>query len=290
MSETYTLSSVSRRAHDTESLIRWMGEQGFLSLQAACPGCDKGMDLVPDSRNKADGYSLRCRRCHTRRSVRHGSFFADHKLELWIVMQILILFNDQEDASSTARLLGVSRQAVSRIYEQCRELMAHDISMTPIKFSGADVIEADETLVSGLRGQERESGRRTQGWIFGIVSRTTGSRHLEVVPNREANTLQTIIQSHVEEGATVITDAYASYGSLHSYTHRTLNKSQVGLSYEDEELGITVHTGTIEGVWSHLRALLHVSHGWPATYIPLVLAEEMFQHDRRNFWELLKLI
>ncbi len=38
-----------------------------------------------------------------------------------------------------------------------------------------------------------------------------------------------------------------------------------------------VHTNTIEGYWSQFRTYLHTSHGWPADYLPLYLAECMFR-------------
>jgi hypothetical protein len=60
------------------------------------------------------------------------------------------------------------------------------------------------------------------------------------------------------------------------------------MSYRDPTLNITVHTGTIEGVWSLLRGILHVSHGFPSHYLPLVLAEFMFRKAKRNIYDLLK--
>jgi hypothetical protein len=123
-------------------------------------------------------------------------------------------------------------------------------------------------------------------WIAGIISRKTGDVYLQVIPNRESYTFQHFYDQHVEPGAMVITDGW-SYGKFldTKYHHYVCKKVSVpGHTIEepyditDKKFGkISIHTNTIEGYWSELRAKLHWSRGWPATYMDYVLAELMYR-------------
>jgi hypothetical protein len=56
--------------------------------------------------------------------------------------------------------------------------------------------------------------KRKQVWIFGLVDRATQRAHMQVVPNRDASTLLSIIYDHVEEksiiGYLILGDQYWS--------------------------------------------------------------------------------
>ncbi len=94
----------------------------------------------------------------------------------------------------------------------------------------------------------------------------------------------------MEPGAVVCGDSWRGYRALEAdYNVLTVNKGRGQMSYYDEDFEVAVHTGRIEGVWSQLRAALHVSRGFPRSYVPLILLELMYRKDRRNIFELAKI-
>lgn len=285
----YTLPQVDGFAHKQRGLIEWLGREHFLVLDRLCPTCRRPLRLLQDSRRATDGYSLRCTACKHNASVRDGSFFEIFRMPLIDVMRLLVLFASNTAAARAARITGVARGAVSRLFGTVRELMMTDLDFDPVTFGADEVVEIDEALLAALRADESQR-KRTTGWIFGIVSRDTGAVHLEIVPNREGDTLLDIMLAHVEQGAIVCGDDWPAYSALEDdYTLRTITKGRGAMSYWDRQLCINVHTGTIEGVWSQLRSILHVSHGFPRDYVPLVLAEFMYRKSRRNIYDLVKI-
>ncbi len=94
------------------------------------------------------------------------------------------------------------------------------------------------------------------------------------------------IASFVVSPQATITDEARSFDVLHQTNpHDNALKEKSGTaswpnSYMMKQPGserYPVHTNTIEGYRSQFRTYLHTSHGWPADYLPLYLAECMFR-------------
>ena len=113
------------------------------------------------------------------------------------------------------------------------------------------MVELDETKM-GKRKYHRD--HRVEGvWILGGVERTPERKLFAVsVPDRTAETLVAVIRQHVLPGTTICTDLWRGYSRLsdiNNYEHFTVNHS---LHFKDPETG--VHTNTIEGTWSAMKA------------------------------------
>ena len=186
-------------------------------------------------------------------------------------------------------MLQLNRKVVTAFYDTMRGLMSVDLEYDdPIIFDD-DVVEIDETLVEALRGGELQRGRTT-GWVFGIVGRDSGKVHLEILPNRKGETLLEVMQQHVPSNTIVCGDTWPAYSTLEDdYTLCLVNKGRGSMSYWDQQLCINVHTGTIEGVWSQLHAVLHVSRGFPAHYVARVLDEFMYRKAGRDIFCLMQI-
>ena len=134
-----------------------------------------------------------------------------------------------------------------------------------IVISGA--VEADECyVVAGHKGQHhnvikagrkplrrRLKGKRGRGTsadeknpVFGIVQ-TGGLVSLKVLPNVQQVTIQPIIESTVEKGATFYTDEYNIY-NRRGYEHKTVNHGE-GEYARDGDGKYEVHCNTQEGIW-----------------------------------------
>ncbi len=97
------------------------------------------------------------------------------------------------------------------------------------------------------------------------------------------------MSEHVAPGTVVCGDTWPGYSSLEDdYIIRRANKGRGSMSYWDRDLCINVHTGTIEGVWSQLRAVLHVSRGFPASYMQAILTEFMYRKSGRSIYQLMQ--
>lgn len=283
-----TLGVIDRFLDDQRGLIEWLGEHRFLDLQRSCPNCGKQLQLQYRARLASDRYVMRCCRCKHYESVRRGSVFEPYRAPLAALARLAVMFDSSVTASKASNLLDLDRHTVTHFYDMVRSSMEVDLDFDPITFTD-NVVEIDETLVESLRGGEPGRGRTT-GWVFGIVGRESGSVHLEIVPNREGQTLLEVMEAHVPPDTIVCGDTWPAYSSLEDdYTLRTVNKGRGAMSYWDRGLCINVHTGTIEGIWSQLRAELHVSRGFPAHYMPRILAEFMYRKSGRDVYDLLKI-
>lgn len=105
------------------------------------------------------------------------------------------------------------------------------------------VVEIDE---SKFGKNKHHRGHPVEGvWVVGGVERTPQRKcFLTTVPNRNAITMQTIVQRFVKQGSIIHTDFWASYNRIEewgNYTHRAVNHS-VGFINDEG-----VHTNTIEG-------------------------------------------
>ena len=283
-----SISNIDKYSRSQLELVTWLGARGYLALWQHCGRCDRQLQLVRSSR-RGDKFELKCWKCKTVASIRTGSVFALFRAPLANLARLLVLFASNVPVGRASSIAGVDHKTATALYHFMRELIVTDLDIDPITFSSSDVVEIDETLVEALRGEE-EQGGRTSGWVFGIISRSTGAVQLEVVPNREGQTLLDVMVDHVEAGAVVIGDSWPAYAALEPvYTVRTINKGAGQMSYYDRSLCIVVHTGTIEAVWSELRGQLHVSRGFPKHYVPLVLAEFMYRKSGRNILSLVQI-
>ena len=285
--EILSLSTIDLHATSKYKFVLWLARCGLLDIDRCCSHCGAALHLVKASRATTDRYQMKCPRCKSVESIRRGTIFELFRTPLPDLTRLAVLFAEGITAGHAQSLLGLHRNTVSSFYSAMRERMEIDLDFDPIIFTSSDVVEIDETLIAALRNEDLEHPR-TAGWVFGIVSRSTGEVHLQIVPDRAAATLSHVMKHHVEPGAIVCGDSWPAYDSLaRRYIVRTINKGQGQMSYEDEELGIVVHTGTIEGVWNELRAILHASRGFPAHYVPLVLAEFIYRKAGRSVFALL---
>lgn len=135
---------------------------------------------------------------------------------------------------------------VYKFLQNCRIIIANYIrtlyQLDPLAYSDAhDIVAVDESLFSHLNDE--------QIWYVGLINLRTNDIRLEVVENRSSQTLKTIIEKHVMNGNTIVTDNWTGYNFLDNansgYYHIKYNHSNGNLGYSNR----------IEGVWGELKAL-----------------------------------
>src|SRR6266705_2210569 len=250
-----TLTGAIRFFGDTNTCHEFLAEMRW-PKGVRCPRCN--------SKNIGDLMKSRriwnCKGCKRQFSVKVGTIFEDSPLGLdkWLPATWLIV-NAKNGISSCelARDLGVTQKTAWFMLHRIRLAMQNG---SLGKFSGH--VEADETYI-GAKARYMHKDKRTgvghaglkKTAVQGILERTTPDQNSRVVLNVVDNTrrpeLCGNVRKHVEQGATVCTDALMSYDDLErDYDRRVIDHA---ISYAQGH----VHTNGLEDFLSLLKRALH---------------------------------
>jgi transposase-like protein len=192
-------------------------------------------------------------------SLKVDTIFEDSAigLEKWLPA-LWLLTNCKNGISSyeLARALGVTQKTAWFMLSRLRLALQ---SKHGGKMSGH--VELDETFIGGkarnMHYTKRERMGITQGKsmagkvaVFGLLERhgkDCSQVRLAQIPSTKRRHLMPHVGAHVEHGATIHTDALASYESLKSaYAHQVIDHAE---AYVEGE----VHTNGLENFWSLLK-------------------------------------
>lgn len=227
-----------------------------------CPHCGstkKSYSVKPRGRF-SDIPSYRCseRSCDLPFTVRTGSIFEGSKVELRKWFQAAYEICTSKKGISSVELgtrIGVSQKTAWFMNHRIRTMLA---DTDPQMLDG--IIEADETFVGG-KNKNRHKNKKVENSggrnatdktpVVGLVER--GGRVVTFVTNNtEAITLHQIIENNVADGATIITDAYASYNGIETSFNHIKVKHDDG-NYVIVKNDNKFHTQNIENFWSQLK-------------------------------------
>ena len=174
-------------------------------------------------------------------------------------------------------------------YEHCRDACEAWLQANPVVIGGPGVeVEIDESLFfkrKANRGQLRDG----HGWIFGGIERNTGRCFLVEVARRDRATLLPLIVQYIAPGTRILSDEWASYAQIaaipgQNYSHDAVNHSQNFVDPNDP----TVHTQTVEGMWSHVKKYFRQKHGTNDVQFTSHLHAWVFRNrhrvQKRNFF------
>jgi len=241
------------RAHAYMVQMRW--PDGIV----ACPICGR-----TEPRWLATQRRFECRNRHPRRqfSVKVGTIFEDSpiKLKSWL-LAVWQISNCKNGISSyeLARAIGVTQRTAW--------FMLHRIRLAMQDPSGGKIdgeVEVDETYIGGkARNMNRSQRKRNlagagfkNAWagkvaVMGLLKRhpEKGKSRVTTLPVNSIRTyrLNAEVSKRVEDGATIYTDALASYRNLSLYyLHKVIDHAE---KYVDGQ----VHTNGLENYWSLLK-------------------------------------
>jgi transposase-like protein len=216
-------------------------------------------------------------------------------LDKWLTA-IWLIANAKNGISSYEihRALGVTQKSAWFMLHRIRLAMQQG---SIEKLSGH--VEVDETFIGGkARNMHRsERARKIHGTggagkvaVMGLLERH-GEVRTMVVPNVKRKSLRKEINTHVEPGSMVYSDALKSYNDLnYDYMHNVIN-------HAEKYVEGNVHTNGIENFWSLLKRTIG------GTYISVepfhlfrYLDEQAFRFNRRKandadrFFEVLTMV
>jgi transposase-like protein len=224
-----------------------------------CPTC--GSDGVYFDKSR-QGWICKSKHPLRKFSLKTGTIFEDSPLGLdkWLPC-VWMIANMKNGVSSheIGRSLGVTQKTAWFMLHRIR-LAMHDEPNG--KFSGT--VEADETYIGGkarnMHHAKRKAtvkrGRSFEGKVavMGLLERhgkeMSSQVRLHVLHTLRRQHVQSLVRENVEAGATLNTDAFASYTGLTAdYAHKVIDHAE---AYVDG----AVHTNGCENFWSLLKRAL----------------------------------
>ena len=163
-----------------------------------------------------------------------------------------------------------------------RSLVQQHIDATQIQLGGPGIIcDIDESLMTH-KTKYRRGRRPPQLWCFGIVdtSFSPAKGYIQLVPNRNRDTLFAIISRVVRPGTIIRSDQWRAYNTIESnlgLAHETVNHSR---HFVDP--GTLVHTQHVESYWNRVKTPLKTMKGIGRRGLVLYLAEFMWKDIYRE--------
>jgi len=200
----------------------------------------------------------------------HRSHISEKKFR-----EIIRYFCEDLNATTTAKITGVSRNSINTIYALLRERITREsIANTP----ELGEFEVDESYF----GAKRVRGKRGRGAagktpVFGILKRG-GNVYVNIVKKCSKKQLMPIIQGKALEGSTIHSDGWRAYDGLilNGYTHYRVHHSS------NEFVRGKSHVNGIESFWSYAKRRLAKLNGVRSDYFHIHLKECEWRWNTRD--------
>lgn len=251
------LQSLIEATETKQEAIEWARSRGLMKISVDCANCHAPMGII--STDEAPDFELhRCQVCHSKRSIRTGSFAFGSRLSIQKLLLLMHHWLSDSANKLVERELELTNKTVTHWFKFFRGICAFyfsNISTNAMIGGPGVIVEIDETLVAK---RKYHRGRLiNERWVFGGLERRTdgrGGRFAEFVGNRSQATLLPVIQRRIRPGTTIISDGWGAYRhiSQHGYQHHIINHSQNFVSPGNR----VIHTQGVENQWRQLKRWL----------------------------------
>ena len=190
--------------------------------------------------------------------------------------KILKCFSQDLTISDTAEIVGISRPAVSRIFQKVRHRII-EWSHEAEQFSGE--VEVDESYF-GPRRIKRKRGRGAgkKKLVLGVLKRD-GKVHTDIITRASRKEIMPILKGKVLDETTIYTDGWRSYDGLidvKNFKHHRVYHSK------DEFVRGKSHINGIESFWSFCKRRMRKQNGVKKDKFLLHLKESEWRWNHRN--------
>lgn len=242
--------------------------------------------------NILEEYYINTYKCHNTNkyfNVKSRTVFQGSKTPLrkWFVAFYLITSHKKGISSiQLSKHLGLTQCTTWKLMHKIRGLMA--FANVPAG-DNEEPWELDESVFGGKNKNKHkdkkiryDKGRAfpDKTWVFGMFQRN-GNVILQVVPDTQQVTLQTLVWNTVPLGSMIFTDEWRSYFNLKDdYRHGWVEHSKGRYAY-----GI-IHTNSIECFWSSMkRTIIGTYHQVKRKYLQNYCYESAFRYNTRQLTE-----
>jgi transposase-like protein len=243
---------------DEDTCIKYLEQQRWGNTPA-CPHCGV---INPYRTNR--GFKCRDKQCHKKFTVKVGTIYENSKIPLRTWFAAIYLCTSSKKGISSlqaSRQLGITQKTAWFVLHRVREMLRDKAPQMLTK-----EVQIDETYVGGKEGnkhtnkrtKEKAAGRsESKTPVFGIVE-TGGKVVVKVTDWVSKKRAKELIDSHVQKGSTMVTDAYAIYAFLSKgteFTHVMVDHSK------GQYVKGGFHTNGIENFWGLLkRGIIGIFH------------------------------
>ncbi|XP_046983560.1 uncharacterized protein LOC124553699 [Schistocerca americana] len=204
-----TLNSI---LDDNSRTFEFLRSFGVLADKYICATCRKPMSCtkVPPKRSR-DQLMWRCRKHNVWRSVRKGTWFESARLTIRAIVLMTYCFCMRKSVLSTSRIAGLSDRSALDWFLSCREICSALLKRRGKIGGPGVVVEMDELP---FRRVKYDLGKwMAEVWVWGAVvcGKEHGQLVLKMVEKRNARTLQSLLEEHIEDGTVICSDKWKSY-------------------------------------------------------------------------------
>ena len=270
-----------------EKCIAWLRKYNFFQMDRLCPHC-----ITHNEKNALQlrapfiGHplgELLCKSCGHSYSVTSGTMLANTKMSFKQFFITAIGWLLHRPYKEQVRDSGLSERALSS-FSLKLNYFAMKIITSKKKKLGGDfvVVEIDEAQ---LHRRKYNKGRsKEDAWVIGGVERPLHSDvqpkiFMTLCPDRQQETLESIICQWVEPASIIVTDSFRSYDQLPrlGYFHYSVNHKAHFVDPESK-----AHTQRIEGLWRQVRKNAIPSTGCAKKRINCYLAAFLYRRTMNN--------
>lgn len=274
---------ISDSFDDTCSANQMFAKFKLIKNRQRCRSCE-GMPQLSyvKSKSSLDGYRWQCTRpCTYTCTIRYGSYFQDSRYSFNEIFLFLHKYIKGDTFSDISYELSKEPKSVSNLADLAREVICNFIHDNGQMIGGREadggrkIVEIDE---SQFFKRKYNQGRLVNGqWYVGGIERGTRNCFIVPVPNRNAQTMVSVISSYVNDGSLIITDKWRAYtralSEMPQMKHSSVNYS---LNFVDPDNPM-IHTQNIEGLWSRSKYFIRKKKG--------ISVEKQSQYLIQFLWE-----
>ena len=264
-----------------DRLIGWLVDEKLTANSRKCGHCNEMMKLVI-ANDRSDGFKWECRRQingkrhRVEMSIRKDSWFEKSNLTLVEIVKLTYWWCRGVSQEEIRHEVNLSEHTAVDWDSFCRETCEVTLLEREDKIGGpGKTVQIDESKF-GKRKYHR--GHKVEGqWVFGGIEEESRRSFMVAVEKRDEKTLLPLIQRHIAEGSTIISDCWKAYVNLekHGYVHKCVNHSKEFVNADGD------HTNKIEGHWRQAKAKMP-NFGIQKSMFSLHLAEFLWRYEHKG--------
>lgn len=262
--QTWNFTDLILHLHSsTSSPIELAAKMGLLKNERECTFCKHPLLLFKRSQRR-ENLIWKCTKCKVYLAIRADSIFEGSHLQISEIFKLIYLWSQETPQNKITSEVKLNKNTVVSWCLKFRELCIDEIEEEGNLLGGIDEegnsidVEIDESLFFKRKYNRGRLGNPM--WVFGAIERSSGRCFFVPVEQRDSLTLNEIINSRIRPGSRIISDMWKAYNSIQrnpNYIHATVNHSINFVSPDDP----SVHTQSIECLWSHLKRKLRCQYG-----------------------------